>query len=120
MAAVNLMVAGSTARARDLLLPEAWATAHARTRGDFPPLEPVTTVTRQALTPRQQGIVEDYLPGSVFGTPQEVADQLDRLLVVSGADELLAAGLTPDQAAQAESDRLLAEAVRPSLVTKGC
>ncbi|TCO40142.1 luciferase family oxidoreductase group 1 [Kribbella antiqua] len=39
--AVTVAVAATTEEARQILLPEAWSSAYSRTRGVFPPLEPV-------------------------------------------------------------------------------
>ncbi len=108
--AVNVMVAGTTEAARELLLPEARAMAQARTRGEFPPLQPVTDVRAERLTDRQQGLVDDYVATSVHGTPAQVAGRLRALAADHGAAEVLVTGATYDRVAQARSDALLAEA----------
>jgi luciferase family oxidoreductase group 1 len=110
--AVNVMVAGSGEEARDLLLPEAWAMAQARTRGEFPPLEPVAEVQAERMTPRQESFVEDYVAGSVHGTAAAVVERLEALLARTGADEVLLTGSTYDRVAQTTSDAALAAAVR--------
>jgi hypothetical protein len=46
---LDVLVADTAARARDLLLPEAWAMAQARTTGSFPALEPVETIRAHEL-----------------------------------------------------------------------
>ncbi len=109
--AVNVMVAGSEQEARDLLLPEAWAMAQARTRGEFAPLDPVAAVRAQVMTPRQESIVEDYVAASVHGTAARVAERLEALAHDLGADEVLVTGSTYDRAALAASDAALAGAL---------
>src|SRR3954470_20672760 len=55
---LDVLIADTAAEAADLLLPEAWAMAQARTTGAFPALEPVAAVRAAARTPRQQEYVE--------------------------------------------------------------
>ncbi|MGN6128820.1 MAG: MsnO8 family LLM class oxidoreductase [Nocardioidaceae bacterium] len=111
MVAVNVMVADSEQEARDLLLPEAWAMARARTRGEFPPLDPVAAVREEPMTARQQAIVDDYVAGSVHGTADRVAERLCALVERTGADEVLVTGSTYDREAQAASDSALVAAL---------
>ncbi|POA37306.1 LLM class flavin-dependent oxidoreductase, partial [Pseudomonas sp. MPR-ANC1] len=84
------------AEAADLLLPEAWAMAQARTVGAFPPLEPVAAVRRRTPTARQQQYLEQTAAGAVAGAPAQVADRLAELLERTGAAELVASGSTSD------------------------
>ncbi|WP_016697035.1 MsnO8 family LLM class oxidoreductase [Actinoalloteichus spitiensis] len=106
---LDVMVADSAAEAADLLLPEAWAMAAARTRGEFPPLEPVADVLARDLTERERRYLEETRAGAIHGDPAQVADHLDRLLALTGADELLASTSTYDRDALRRSDQLLAE-----------
>jgi luciferase family oxidoreductase group 1 len=106
---VNVVVADSAADARRLLLPEAWALAHARTRGEFPPLEPVGAYEQRTPTARERSMVDDSVASSIAGTPDEVAEQVAAVVARTGADELLVTGSTFDTEAQARSDELLAE-----------
>jgi luciferase family oxidoreductase group 1 len=115
VAAVNVMVADTEHEARDLLLPEAWAMAHARTMGDFPPLQPVTAIKGRRLTERQQSLVERNVESSVYGTRDTVAETLQALVERTGAAELLVTGATYDRSAQSESDAALAEALAREL-----
>ncbi len=106
MISVNIAVAGSTAAARELLLPEARALAASRTRGEFPPLEqgPPTS----PVSAREAALIDSSLGGSIFGTALEVRQALGKLFASTGADELLVTGGAFDTAAQDESDELLA------------
>ncbi|MCW2134777.1 LLM class flavin-dependent oxidoreductase [Arthrobacter sp. VKM Ac-2550] len=105
----NVAVAGTAARARELLLPEAWALAQSRTRGEFPPLEPAESVLQRQLTGRQQKLIDESLASSIYGTQEEAAEQLARLLDATGANEFMVTGNTFDPAALADSDARLAE-----------
>jgi luciferase family oxidoreductase group 1 len=106
---LDVLVADTDAEAADLLLPEAWAMAQARTTGAFPPLEPVAAVRRRSPTARQQQYLEQTAAGAVAGTPAQVADRLAELLERTGAAELVASSSTFDRAALAASDASLAE-----------
>ncbi|MFC0628373.1 LLM class flavin-dependent oxidoreductase [Kribbella deserti] len=82
-------VADSKEDARRLLLPEAWASAYSRTRGVFPPLEPVDAVLAREMTEKERGFFESSLQGQIYGTPDEVGTTLQGLIARMGADELL-------------------------------
>ncbi|MCK0112994.1 MsnO8 family LLM class oxidoreductase [Ornithinimicrobium sp. F0845] len=102
---VDVMIASTTERARELMLPEAWAMVESRSTGVFPPLsdrEPV------GLTARQQAMVDEHVDRTVHGTAGEVADQLADLVSRTGAREIIAFSSTYDHLAQAESDTALA------------
>ena len=105
---LDVLVADTAAEAADLLLPEAWAMAQARTTGVFPPLEPVAAIRARTLTPRQQQYVEQTAAGAIAGTPDQVTDRLAELLARTGAAELVASSSTFDRAALAASDTALA------------
>jgi luciferase family oxidoreductase group 1 len=108
---VDVLVADSIEAARELALPEAWALAAARTRGEFPALEPVAT--DRPLTDRQRAAVDAAVGHTVHGDETAVADQLGELLARTGADELLATTSTFDLDALAESDARLAALFDP-------
>lgn len=101
----DVMIAETAGRARELMLPEAWAMVAARATGAFPPLSPHAP---ERLTDRQQTQVEQHLAQSVHGTPREVAQQLTDLVERTGADEVVAFASTYDQGALADSDAALA------------
>jgi luciferase family oxidoreductase group 1 len=103
-ASLNVAVAGTTAAARQLLLPEARALAVSRTRGFFPPLE----ATGELRSAREEGLVEESLATAVYGTADEVERQLTELQARTGADELLVSGGAYDLEALAASDEHLA------------
>lgn len=110
---VPVAVADSTAAARDLLLPEAWAMAQARTRGEFPPLEPVAALRSRSFTQRESAVIDATLASAVHGTTPEVSALLADLLARTGADELLVTGGAYDTDGQARSDALLADLMGP-------
>ncbi|MEU4196000.1 LLM class flavin-dependent oxidoreductase [Kribbella sp. NPDC026611] len=92
--AVTAAVAETTAAARELLLPEAWASAYSRTRGVFPPLQPDIPST---MTAREQEFFEQALNGQLYGTPSEVNALLGELIERTGADEVLITTNTYDR-----------------------
>jgi luciferase family oxidoreductase group 1 len=102
----DVLIADSADAARELALPEAVAMAYARTRGEFPPLEPPRP--GRELTGRQRSIVEARLASGIHGDPASVAEQLAGLMARTGADELLASSSTFDLGALRDSDRRLA------------
>ncbi|GAA3894266.1 LLM class flavin-dependent oxidoreductase [Streptomyces gulbargensis] len=107
----TVAVAGDEEEARRLLVPEAWAMAHARTRGDYPPLAPAGRIEALEMTPKQRGFYEDGLRGHLYGTEERVAEELERVVKETGAQEVLVTTSTYDRAALAESFRRLAHAV---------
>src|SRR3954465_9791942 len=105
---VDVLVADTAAEAADLLLPEAWAMAQARTTGAFPALEPVAAVRAAARTPRQQQYLEQPPAGAIAGPAAQVERRLAELLDRTGAAELVASSSTFDRPALAWSDAALA------------
>nr|WP_211661296.1 MsnO8 family LLM class oxidoreductase [Modestobacter muralis] len=108
---LDVLVADSAAEATDLLLPEAWAMAQARTAGAFPALEPVATVRSRDWTPRQRQYVEQTTAGAIAGTAAQVESRLAQLLERTGAAELVASSSTFDRAALTASDTAVAQLV---------
>ncbi|MQA32243.1 MsnO8 family LLM class oxidoreductase [Modestobacter roseus] len=104
---LDVLVAGTDDEARDLLLPEAWAMARARTEGTFPPLQPVTDIG--SMTAIQRRYVDQSTAAAVAGTADQVTERLGALLERTGAAELIASSSTFDRAALAASDAALAE-----------
>ena len=105
---LDVMVAETTARARELLLPEAWAMADSRTTGAFPPLSPVEEVRARVPTAKQARTIEQTLDGAVYGTAEQVREALSHLIERTGAAEVLASTSTYDRADLAEADAALA------------
>jgi alkanesulfonate monooxygenase SsuD/methylene tetrahydromethanopterin reductase-like flavin-dependent oxidoreductase (luciferase family) len=105
---LDVLVADTAAEAADLLLPEAWAMAQARTTGTFPPLQPVAEVKAVTMTATQRRYAERTAAMAVAGTPDQVAARLAELAERTGAAELVASSSTSDRAALAASDAALA------------
>ncbi|WP_170297342.1 MsnO8 family LLM class oxidoreductase [Georgenia thermotolerans] len=112
IAGVTVMIAETEERARDLLLPEAWAMAASRATGAFPPLEDVDAVRDRPRTPKQRASVERFLAQAVYGTADQVAERLGRL-ARQGVDEVMATTSTYDRAEQARADAALAGLFTP-------
>ncbi|MGM1062822.1 MsnO8 family LLM class oxidoreductase [Saccharothrix sp. Mg75] len=104
----TVAVAGTAEEAWRLLLPEAWAMASSRTRGEFPPLVAPDDVLSTRMTARERAYFEQALRGHVHGTPPEVAESLTALVGRTGADEVLVTTSTHDREALLTSYRLLA------------
>lgn len=62
---------------------------------------------RHAWTDEDRALVEDRLETQFVGSPSQVADQLERLRDVTGADELLVTTITHDHADRVRSFALL-------------
>ncbi len=107
----TVAVAETAERARELLVPEAWAGAYSRTHGEFPPLAPVAEIRALAMSERERSAYEQSLKGHIAGTPEQAAAELAALVERSGADEFLVTTSTYDRTALLDSYRLLAEAV---------
>lgn len=106
--AVTAAVADSTEAARQLLLPEAWASAYSRTRGVFPPLQADVPAE---LTAREQEYFENALRGQIYGTLPDVEETLNDLVRRTAADELLITTNTFDRAALLANYEALAKLI---------
>ncbi len=106
----TVAVAGTEERARALLVPEAWSSAHSRTHGEFSPLEPAEEILARSMGARERTAFEQALTGHIAGTPDQALDALTGLLERTGADEFLVTTSTYDRAELLTSYRLLAEA----------
>ncbi|WHT17584.1 MsnO8 family LLM class oxidoreductase [Crossiella sp. CA-258035] len=111
--AATVAVAETMEQARRLLLPEAWSTAHSRTRGEFPPLRSPEEVLALELTDRERTLLDEALRGQIHGTAAEVAAALGELVERTGADEVLVTMSTYDRADMLDSYRRLAELTVP-------
>lgn len=108
---VEVSVAESEERARELLLPEAWSFANSRVVGEFRALEPVAESRRKldaAPSPSIREAAEAYLSAAIAGDPDQVTTALRRVLARTGATEVLASVSTYDREHVAEADELLA------------
>ncbi|MQY06726.1 MsnO8 family LLM class oxidoreductase [Actinomadura macrotermitis] len=108
----TVAIADSRQEAREMLVPEAWAFAHARTRGDFPPLPPAAEIRAMDMSERERRVFGESMRGQVHGTDDEVAEALEGLIERTGADEFLVHTSTHDRRARLESHRRLAALAR--------
>ncbi len=108
--AVTAAVADTTEAARQILLPEAWASAYSRTRGVFPPLQPDVP---PEMTAREQEFFENGLRGQIYGTPDEVDAALGGLVRRTAVDEVLITTNTYDRADLLASYAALVELALP-------
>ncbi|MHA7958955.1 LLM class flavin-dependent oxidoreductase [Streptomyces sp. L500] len=114
MVAGNVAVAETRDAARRLLVPEAWALAHSRTHGVFPPLRSAEEIEGKlvpSMSQRERGFYEAALRGHIHGTEGDVTAALGSLVARTGADEVLVTTSTYDRAALLDSYRRLAGAV---------
>ncbi|MEV6257642.1 LLM class flavin-dependent oxidoreductase [Nocardia sp. NPDC051911] len=112
----SIVIADSAPEAHRLLLPEAWSGAYARTHGEFPPLIPPVEIEARTMTDRERRIFDEGLRGHLYGTEDEVAGRLERLVGRTGADEILVHTSTYDRDARLDSHRRLASLVGLSRV----
>lgn len=110
MVSVDISVAETAERARDLLLPEAWAFADSRDVGEFRALQPVEDVRRMLGSTRTKKVdaVNGWMDAAVSGTPELVADTLTDLLERTGASEILASVSAYDRDDVRKTDEFLA------------
>ncbi|WP_298801568.1 MsnO8 family LLM class oxidoreductase [uncultured Pseudokineococcus sp.] len=113
--ALDVLVADDARAAADLALPEAWAMAEARTRGAFPPLEPVEALRQRRPTGSERRHLETAGRTTVAGAPDEVERVLARLVDATGAEEVMATSSTTDRAALDASDAMLASLSAPAV-----
>lgn len=109
IASINVAVADTQEAARNLLLPQLWAEARARSTGAFDYLEPVQNLDETKLTQREKDRIDDGMKLAIYGTPHQVRTQLNDLLDFTGADEILVTGDTSDYEGRARSEALLAD-----------
>ena len=102
------MIADTRERARELLLPEAWAMIHSREVGAFLPLESVATVRELRFNTQQQKRIDAWMQQAIYGDEASVRGQLETLLARTGAREIMATTSTFDVADRAEADARLA------------
>ncbi|ASU58421.1 MsnO8 family LLM class oxidoreductase [Nocardiopsis dassonvillei] len=108
---VDVAVAETEERARDLLLPEAWAYADSREVGEFRALRPVEEVRRllgETSRERKRREVQGWMDSAIAGTPDQVADALTDLLDRTGGSEVLANVSTYDRDEVQRTDEFLA------------
>ncbi|MFD4407209.1 MsnO8 family LLM class oxidoreductase [Nocardia sp. NPDC058499] len=110
MVSIDISVAETAERARDLLLPEAWAFADSRDVGEFRALQPVEDVRRMLGSARTKKVdaVNGWMAAAVSGTPDLVADALTNILERTGASEILASVSAYDRGDVRKTDEFLA------------
>ncbi|CAM3729661.1 MsnO8 family LLM class oxidoreductase [Occultella aeris] len=106
---LEVMIAGTAERARELLLPEAVALAESRTTGSFGPLRRVGTAEADGLPQKVRSAVGHHLDQAVHGTQAQVRAELGDLIRRTGAAEVLASTSTFDHDALAAADAALAD-----------
>ncbi|MGI5479479.1 MsnO8 family LLM class oxidoreductase [Streptomyces lavendofoliae] len=104
----TVAVAATEEEAARMLMPEAWALAYSRTRGEFPPLVPPERIDGSAMTARQREFYAAGLRGHIHGTEEQVRDALEEAVALTAADELLVTTSTYDRAALLDSYTRLA------------
>ncbi|MGW7256471.1 MsnO8 family LLM class oxidoreductase [Streptomyces sp. NPDC054834] len=104
----TVVVADTPQDAHQILLPEAWSMAHARTHGTFPPLPSAERVGSLTMTAKERGFYEAGLVGHMAGTEEQVTHELEGLLKETGAQEVLVTTSTYDRTALVDSYRRLA------------
>ncbi len=104
----TVAVAATPEDARRILVPEAWALAHSRTRGSFPPLRPAEEIEGLKMTVKERELYEGALAGHIHGTEERVAAELTEVAERTGADELLVTTSTYDRTALLDSFARLA------------
>lgn len=109
---LDIMVAESRERARQLLLPEAWAMVLSREIGEFPPLESVESILARVFTDRQQQQIDSWLENAIYGDADSVRAQLEDLVSRTGASEIMASTSTFDGQDLADADAALAALFR--------
>jgi luciferase family oxidoreductase group 1 len=111
LVSVDVSVADTSERARELLLPEAWAYASTREVGEFRALEPVDEVRRMldaTSSSKKLAAVQASVGAAISGTPGEVAGSLASLVERTGATEVLASVSTYDRDDVRRTDEFLA------------
>ncbi|WP_190344258.1 MsnO8 family LLM class oxidoreductase [Streptomyces venezuelae] len=108
IASGTVAVAATTEAARQLLVPEAWSMAYARTHGSFPPLVPAEEVAGLAMSAKERELFEKAMAGHIHGTAERVAADLAELADATGADELLVTTSAYDREALLDSFTRLA------------
>ncbi len=111
MVSSTVLIADTEERARRLLLPEAWAAAASRTRGEFPVLLSPDDIHPERMSTRERGFFDDALRGHIHGTEDTVAEALEHLIARTAADEILVHTSTYDRTARLESHERLAHLV---------
>ena len=108
---VNVIAADTDEEAQYLFttLQQHYTRARRNTRGQLP--SPIADIDA-FWDPHEKAGVMRSLACSVVGSPQTIRDGLQRLLKISGADEVLVAGQIYDHAARLRSFQIAGEVIR--------
>lgn len=112
IASVNIAVADSLRAAEDFVLSEAWALARSRSIGVFQPLQDPAEIRAAQPSEQLRRRIDRVLATTIYGTADDVVEQLHRVLAYTQADEIMVTGNIWDPAQQQASDRRLIEAWR--------
>lgn len=93
---LDVFLAESEERGRELALPEAWAMARAREMGEFGPLEPVGSIQRQSSSEQTRRRVDQILSRTLAGPETVVRPRLEHLVEITGAEEIVLSTSTFD------------------------
>lgn len=63
--------------------------ARSRREGEFPALEPASSIDETRWTPRTRDRIESSLDATILGTAEQVRPRLDELIERTGADEIM-------------------------------
>ena len=108
---VNVIAADTDEEAQYLFttLQQHYTRSRRNTRGQLPP--PIADID-SFWEPHEKAGVMRSLACSVVGSPKTIRQGLQRLLAISGADEILVAGQIYDHAARLRSFQIAAEVIR--------
>lgn len=110
MVSADVSIAETEQRARDLLLPEAWAQAQSREIGEFRAMTSVDEARRllERSSAKTREAAQRHVDAAIAGTADQVADQLRDLLERTGAAEVMVFASTYDRDDVAATDEALA------------
>jgi alkanesulfonate monooxygenase SsuD/methylene tetrahydromethanopterin reductase-like flavin-dependent oxidoreductase (luciferase family) len=104
----DVVVAGDEAAARELASGYGLWVRSIRTGAGAIPFPTPEQARSHAWTPDDRALVADRVDTQFFGSPSQVADQLEQLRDATGADELIITTITHDHADRVRSYELLA------------
>ena len=107
IASLNIAVADTTEKARNLLLPEAHSQVLSRSTGVFDELRVAADLDLDSLTAQQKKRIDESLAHTVYGTKDEVAAMLDDAAQNLSVEEFLVTGDIPDREGRSYSEELL-------------
>jgi alkanesulfonate monooxygenase SsuD/methylene tetrahydromethanopterin reductase-like flavin-dependent oxidoreductase (luciferase family) len=106
---VDVVVAEGAARARQLAEGYGLWVLGIRSGEGAIPFPTYDEARAHAWTDEERELVADRIPTQIVGSPRQVVEQLERLVRVTGADELAVTTVTHDHTDRVRSYELLAE-----------